>query len=200
MKPPTIRLMLALAAAAASSAGCMMMMPGGARGAAGRSVDNPLVSHQPLEATSKGDVGTVGEADCNTWPFEDRLSVQVTEGQICVEQHKIQAAPPGWSGEPTADRSELVSVANETGAGGSINASKAHASKVGSCFNKGFNEQVAIWAFDYKGCAPNNGTVTAQTRSLSVGHESWSFAAPAAPAGAAAPATASTGASAARGG
>ncbi len=154
-------------------------------------VDNPLTSGQPLEATKKGDVGTVAEADCNTWPFEDKLSVAVTEAQICVEVHKNMAAPGGWSGEPTDESSQNVSVANDAGQGGSILANKAHAGKVGSCFNKGFNEQVAIWAIDYKGCAPNNGTVTAATKSLSVAHESWTFPAGAPPSsGSGAPAAA----------
>ncbi len=153
--------------------------------------DNPLTSGQPLEATTKGDVGGVAEADCSIWPFEDKLTVAVTAAQICVEMHKNMAAPSGWSGEPTDSNSENVSVANDAGEGGSILASKSHAGKVGSCFNKGFNAQTAIWAVDYKGCAPNNGTITEATKSLTVGHESWTFPAGAPAGSGAAPATAS---------
>jgi hypothetical protein len=141
-----------------------------------RTADNPLVSGQPLETSQKSDVGVVGEQDCNIWPFEDTMRVTVTEAQICVEEHKNQAAPPGWTGEPTADRGKLVSVGTDAGADGTVNVEKGHAAKVASCFNKGFNQQVAIWAFDYKGCAPNNGLVTATSKSFHVGSESWQFA------------------------
>lgn len=141
-----------------------------------RTADNPLISGQPLEVTSKSDVGVVSEPDCNIWPFEDRLTVSVTEAQICVELHKNTAAPPGWTGEPTASRTEGMQIANDANEGGYVNAEKTRAAKVGSCFNRGFNDQVAIWAFDYKVCAPNNGTVTRTTRSLRVGDEAWEFA------------------------
>ena len=141
-----------------------------------RVVDNPLVSGQPLEAKHKGDVGVVSQDDCNTWPFEDTLTVRVTEAQICIEARNHKEQPPGWTGEPTADSSKGFSIANDANEGGRINADKAGSAKVGSCFNRGYNKQVEIWAFDYKACAPNNGTVTAATKSLRVGDESWDFA------------------------
>src|SRR6202012_3092936 len=43
-----------------------------------QTADNPLVSGQPLVVTSKADVGTVQEQDCNTWPFEDTQTVTIT--------------------------------------------------------------------------------------------------------------------------
>jgi hypothetical protein len=171
-----------LVAALASTAGCAAYMR--VMTPKPRTVDNPLVSGQPLVVTSKGDVGTVQEQDCNTWPFEDTLSVTVTASQICVEQHKNMSAPAGWSGEPTADSSKNVSVGTNVGADSNIIAQKSHSAKVGSCFNKGFNEQVAIWSFDYKGCTANNNLVTAETTSFHAGSESWQFAGAAAPAAA----------------
>jgi hypothetical protein len=149
-----------------------------------RTVDNPLVSGQPLVVTSKADVGTVQEQDCNTWPFEDTQTVTMTASQICVEQHKNMSAPAGWSGEPTADSSKNVGVGTNVGADSTIIAPKSHSAKVGSCFNKGFNEQVAIWSFDYKGCTANNNLVTESTTSVHAGSESWQFTGAAAPAGA----------------
>lgn len=169
----------ALVLSLVAATGCFAMMRPGA-GGGGRTVDNPIVSGQPLEVTKSGDVGVVSEQDCNIWPFEDKLEVKVTEAQICISQHKNMEAPPGWSGEPTNDRSKGFNVANNAAEGGYINAEKNHSSKVGHCFNKGYNQEVAIWAFDYQGCAPNNGTVTTATTSLTVGDESWSFPAPAA--------------------
>jgi hypothetical protein len=153
-----------------------------------RTADNPLVSGQPLQVSSKSDVGTVGEQDCNTWPFEDTMTVSVTASQICVEQHKNIVAPPGWSGEPTADSSKNVSVGTNVGADSTILAQKTHSAKVGSCFNKGFNDQVAIWGFDYKGCTANS-VVTATTSTFHAGSESWQFAGAAAPAATPPPAT-----------
>ncbi|HEY4055069.1 MAG TPA: hypothetical protein VGM39_00630 [Kofleriaceae bacterium] len=161
-----------------AASGCLAMMKPGA-GGGGRTVDNPLVSGGPLEATKNANVGVVSEQDCNIWPFEDKLEVKVSEKEICISQHQNQVAPPGWSGEPTSDSSKGFNVANQAAEGGYINTAKHHASKVGQCFDKGYNQEVAIWAFDYQGCAPNNGTVTANTTSLTVGDESWNFPAPA---------------------
>jgi hypothetical protein len=175
-----------LAITLASTVACTAMMH--AMTPTPRTADNPLVSGQPLEAKKKGDVGVVSEQDCNIWPFEDTMTVDVTDAQICVAVHKHKEQPPGWTGEPTANSSEGFQVANDAGEGGYINAQKAHASKVGSCFNKGYNAQISIWAFDYKGCAPNNGTVSKATKSLRVGDEGWEFPGAAT---AAAPATAS---------
>ncbi|HEY4182702.1 MAG TPA: hypothetical protein VGM90_37985 [Kofleriaceae bacterium] len=171
----------ALVLSLVAATGCLAMMKPGA-GGGGRTVDNPLVSGSPLEVTKNGDVGVVSEQDCNIWPFEDKLEVKVTDKQICISQHKNMEAPPGWSGEPTSDRTKGFNVANNAAEGGYISTEKNHASKVGHCFNKGYNEEIAIWAFDYQGCAPNNGTVTANTTSLTVGDESWNFPGPAAPA------------------
>ncbi len=140
-----------------------------------RIVDNPLLSGQPIELTKSGDVSGASEADCSIWPFEDKLTVSVSTAEICVEQHKHITASSGWVGEPTSNRSEGFRIANDAGEGGYINATKGHAAKVGSCFNRGYNAQTAIWAVDYKGCAPNNATVTAATKSLTVGDESWTF-------------------------
>ncbi len=163
-----------------SLTGCSMMLAG--MTPKPHIVDNPLVSGQPLESSKKGDVGTVGESDCNTWPFEDTTSVQVSAAQICVATKKHVAQPPGWSGEPTADRSKGFQIDADGATGPYINAEKTHAAKVGQCFNKGFNAQIAIWAFEYKGCTPNNGLVSAASKSLRVGDQSWTFAgAPATP-------------------
>ena len=163
-----------LAAALVSTTACAAYMR--AMTPKPRTADNPLVSGQPLEVTSKSDVGGVMEEDCNIWPFEDTFRVTVTAQQICIEQHKNQAAPAGWTGEPTADSGSLMSVGTQVGADATVQVEKKHASKVGQCFDKGFNAQVAIWAFDYKGCIPNNGLVTAATTSFHAGHESWQFA------------------------
>ena len=180
-----------LAAVLLSTSACAAMMH--AMTPKPRVADNPLISGQPLEATKHGDVSGAAEADCNVWPFEDKVTVAVTSAQICVELHRNKAAPVGWSGEPTANSSEGFHVANDAGEGGYINAEKTHASKVGSCFNKGFQGDTPIWAFDYKGCAPNNGTVTQATKSLRVGDESWDFpAANPTPAGSAAPGAGAT--------
>lgn len=158
-----------------------------------RIVENPLVSGQPLETTKKASLGTLAEADCETWPFEDTMSVTVTDAQICVTQHKNVEASPGWTGEPTSNSSEGFRVASGAGEGGYIDARKAKAAKVGSCFDRGYNSKVAIWAFDYKGCAPNNGTITKTSASMRVGDEAWEFSPPAGAAPAAAgPATAAT--------
>ncbi|HEU0032304.1 MAG TPA: hypothetical protein VFQ53_16850 [Kofleriaceae bacterium] len=157
--------------ALASLAGCAAMMK--SMTPKPRTADNPLVSGQPLEASTKARIGTVTEQDCSIWPFEDSLSVNVTEAQICIVAKKHVEQPPGWSGEPTANRTEFFSVANDANEGGQISVEKVHASKVGSCFERGYQKQIGVWAFEYKGCAPNNGTVSKATKSLRVGDESW---------------------------
>jgi hypothetical protein len=168
-----------------ATGGCTMMMK--AMTPKPRIVDNPLVSGQPLEASKKARIGTVTEADCSIWPFEDTVSVNVTEAQICIVTRKHVEQSPGWTGEPTANRSEGFKVSNDAAEGGYIDATKVRASKVGSCFERGYQAQIGVWAFEYKGCAPNNGTISKATKSLQVGDESWTFA------GAeAAPATATT--------
>jgi hypothetical protein len=146
-----------------------------------RAADNPLVSGQPLETSEKASLGILGEQDCNVWPFDDTLAVNVTEAEICIAIKKHVEQPPGWRGEPTANRTEGFQVANDASEGGYISTEKRRAAKVGSCFDKGYNQQVSIWAFEYQGCAPNNSTVTAATRSLRVGDEEWTFAAAAPP-------------------
>ena len=140
-----------------------------------RIVDNPLLSGKPLETTKNGDVSGASEADCSIWPFEDKLTVSVSAAEICVEQHKHMVATAGWVGEPTSNNSADFRISNDAGEGGYINAAKAHAAKVGTCFNRGYNAQTAIWALDYKGCAPNNQTITAASKSMTVGDESWTF-------------------------
>ncbi len=166
-----------LAALAVSLPGCALMMSH-ASAPSQHEVDNPLTSGQPLETVKKSDVGVVREPDCKTWPFEDTVSVVITEAQICISSRKHVAASPGWTGEPTSNRSEFFRVVNDANEGGTITVEKTHASKVSSCFNRGFNDEVSIWALDYKGCAPNNGTVTEATRSLQVGDDAWTFPGP----------------------
>jgi len=156
--------------------GCSMMMT--AMTPKPRIVDNPLVSGQPLETSKKGDVGVVNEADCNTWPFEDTMTVNVTDAQICVAMKKHKEQPPGWSGEPTANSSEGFQIDADGATGPYINAEKKHAAKVGQCFNKGYNAQISIWAFEYKGCTPNTGLVSKASKTLRVGPESWTFPTP----------------------
>jgi hypothetical protein len=152
-----------------------------------RIVDNPLVSHQPLEVRAKASLGTLSEKDCNVWPFEDTTTVNVTAQQICVEITKHVEQSPGWNGEPTADRSKSVPVNADGTDGGYISAEKKRASKVAQCFNRGFNAQVGVWAFQYKGCTPNNNVVSSATKSLTVNHESWQFSTAQASPGGAAP-------------
>lgn len=182
---PTLFLALASAAGCAAMMRSMEVKP--------HTADNPLVSGQPLEAREKGDVGVVSEQDCNIWPFEDTMSVRITDAQICISARKHRAASPGWSGEPTANRSEFFRVSNEVGEGGSISVDKQRSSKVAQCFNKGFNAETPIWLFEYEGCAPNNGTVTAATTRLTVGDETWEFPGSAPPAAASAGAPAPAG-------
>lgn len=167
----------------ALATGCAMMMKGA--GPTERTADNPLVSGSPLEVTSNARIGTASEQDCTIWPFEDRLSVAITEAEICISVRKHVEQSPGWTGEPTANRSEGFTVANDANEGGSIQATKVKASKVGSCYERGYKANIGVWAFEYAGCAPNNGTVTQATKSLRVGREQWTFAAAAAPAAAA---------------
>ena len=141
-----------------------------------RVVDHPLTTGQPLESTRKASIGTVQEPDCQTWPFEDTVSVEVTEAQICIATRKHVAASPTWHGEPTSNRQEFFRVVNDANEGGTIAVEKVRAAKVSSCFERGYNATVPIWALEYKGCAPNNGTVTERTRSLQVGDDAWTFA------------------------
>ena len=171
------RLSVALASFALATTGCTFLMK--SMTPKPRIVANPITSGQPLEATKKAHLGVVTEADCSIWPFEDQMTVNVTEAQICIAQRKHVEASPGWTGEPTSNSSQGFRVANNANEGGYIDARKAKASKVGTCFNRGYNKTVSIWAFDYKGCAPNNGTITAQTTSVRIGDESWEFAPPA---------------------
>jgi hypothetical protein len=163
-----------LAVLAVTIPGCALMMSG-VSSPEQPVVDNPLTSGQPLETVKKSDVGTVREPDCKTWPFEDTISVAVTEAQICISNKKHVVASPGWSGEPTSNRSEFFRVVNDANEGGTITVEKARASKVSSCFNRGYNSEVKIWALEYKGCAPNNGTITEATKSLRVGNDGWTF-------------------------
>jgi len=162
---------------AVGSTACILMHPGALRaGASGQTADNPLISGQPLEVKHKGDVGVVSEPDCSIWPFEDTMTVTATADQICVTLHKHKDAPSGWTGEPTANRTEGLRVSGDAGSeGGYINAEKTGSSKVGSCFNRGYNARVAIWAFDYKGCIANGGVLTKTSASLQVGDQSWTF-------------------------
>ena len=159
---------------ALTTTACMFMGPKGP--SSSQTAENPLVSGHDLEATHPGDVGVVSAEDCNIWPFEDRMTVRASEQEICVSVHKHVQAPPGWTGEPNAARTEGFKIVTDPAREGIyINAEKSHPAKVGSCFNKGFNEQIAIWAFDYDGCEPNNGTLTATSPSLIVGDEEWTF-------------------------
>jgi len=167
----------ALALVLAAAAGCTMMMS--AMTPKPRVAPNPLTSGQPVEASTKASLGVLGEKDCDRWPFEDSVSVAVTEQQICISTKKHVEQSPGWTGEPTANSSDPMSVSNDAGQGGSITVEKKHASKVGMCFDPGYNAKVGIWEFEYQGCAPNNGTITATTKSMTVGSESWSFGGPA---------------------
>lgn len=157
--------------------GCAAMMKGATPEE--RPAENPLVSGRPLVVTSTARIGTAAEADCSIWPFENSLSVDVTDAQICITMHKNVDAPPGWSGEPTQNRSEFMKVQNQAMEGGMITITKAKASKVGKCYEPGYRAEVSVWAFDYTGCAPNNGTITKTSTSLRVGDEAWSFAPPA---------------------
>lgn len=140
---------------------------------------NPLVSGQALEATDRGSVTGITEPDCTKWPFgetiDDSITVEVTEAQICVSVHKYKEELASWTGEPTMNSSEGFQIVNDANEGGYINTRKSHAAKVSSCFNKGYNKETLIWAFDYTGCAPNNGTVSKATRSLRVGNHAWEF-------------------------
>ena len=173
MRDKTLPVLVTLLAV--GSTACILMRPG-ALHASGQTAANPLVSGQPLEAKHKGDVGVVSEQDCNVWPFEDTMTVTATDAQICVTIKKHKEQPPGWTGEPTADRTVGLQVSGDGGGeGGYINAEKTGASKVGQCFNRGYNAQIAIWAFDYKGCTANGGVLTAASASLHVGDESWTF-------------------------
>jgi hypothetical protein len=165
---------VSLATLVLTASGCAALLAAGTPKP--RVADNPLTSGQPLESVSKSDVGTVREPDCQTWPFEDNVSVSVTENQICISTRKHVASTPSWTGEPTSNRTEFFRVVNDANEGGQISVKKVHAAKVSSCFNRGYNAKISIWALDYKGCAPNNGTVTAATKSLRVGDEEWSFA------------------------
>lgn len=171
MSKPTI--LFASLAAVAAAAGCTAMM--NAMTPKPRTADNPLVSGQPLEARTRAQIGTVSEKDCNTWPFEDTTTVNVSDAQICVDVKKHVMQQPDWTGEPNAERSQSVSISTDAGDGGRIDARKERASKIAQCFERGYNAQVGVWAFEYKGCAPNNGAVSKATKSLTVGHESWSF-------------------------
>ncbi|MDC3952904.1 hypothetical protein [Polyangium jinanense] len=169
---------IAVVLLAGTTPACLLMMPPGMV-SEGTPAQNPLVSGAPLEARSKGKIGVVSEPDCNVWPFEDTMTVKASESEVCVTALQHKDAPPGWTGEPTANSSEGYSVSSGAERG-YIDARKTRASKVGSCFNKGFNKQVAIWAFEYEGCTPNNGVLTKASPSLRVGDASWTFPAPAA--------------------
>jgi len=103
------------------------------------------------------------------------VSVAVTEAQICISTRKHVASSPSWTGEPPSNRTEFFRVVNDANEGGSIAVKKVRAAKVSSCFNRGYNAKVSIWALEYKGCAPNNGRVTETTRSLQVGDDAWTF-------------------------
>lgn len=166
---------VSLTALVLTASGCAALLAAGTPKP--RVVDNPLKSGQPLESVEKSDVGVVREPDCQTWPFEDTVSVAITEQQICITTRKNVASSPGWTGEPTSNRTEFFRVVNDANEGGQIAVEKVRASKVSSCFNRGYNAKVSIWALEYKGCAPNNGTVTEATQSLRVGDNAWSFSA-----------------------
>jgi hypothetical protein len=169
----TVRLLVPTLFATAAAGGCAMMMK--SMTPTPRTAENPLVSGHALESTKQARIGTTTEKDCSIWPFEDAISVTVTDAEICISTRKHKEQSPGWTGEPTANSSDPYSVANDANEGGSITVKKVKASKVGTCFERGYNAQIGVWAFDYKGCAPNNGTVSKTTKSLRVGDESWSF-------------------------
>ncbi|MDB4960369.1 MAG: hypothetical protein JWP01_368 [Myxococcales bacterium] len=157
--------------------GCLAMMRPAPPVAA--PAENPLISGAPLEATNTNTIPGLTEDDCKTWPFgnsiDDTVTVKVTEAEICVSLHKHTEEMASWQGEPTMSSSEGFKIVNDANEGGHINATKSGAAKLTSCFNKGFNRPTVIWAFDYTGCAPNNGTVTRTTKSLRVGRQAWEF-------------------------
>ncbi|MEO8706347.1 MAG: hypothetical protein ABI867_40330 [Kofleriaceae bacterium] len=168
--------------AVVAAGGCAMMMKG--MTVTPKTADNPLVSGHPLEASKQARIGTTTEKDCSVWPFEDTMSVSVTDAEICISVRKHIEQSPGWTGEPTANSSDPYRVTNDVNEGGSITIKKVKASKVGKCFERGYNADIGVWAFEYHGCAPNNGTISKTTKSMNVGDESWSFPVtePAAPA------------------
>jgi hypothetical protein len=176
--------LFSFAALALLTSACGMMLPPGmlaGGGGSGKAAQNPLVSGGSLEnKTNARDVHGVSANDCTIWPFEDTIAVTASEAEFCVSARKIKEAPPGWTGEPTGNSSEGISISSDDGKATSyVNAEKTAASKLGSCFNKGYNQSIDIWAFDYKGCTKNEGTLTKSSTWLKVGDDQWSFPPPA---------------------
>jgi len=177
MKTHRILRLLPILALLAPAAACQMLLtPGAFPNANGKAADNPLSSGKALENKSNArDIGVVSANDCSTWPFEDAITVNASEAEICVSYRKHRVQMPGWTGEPTSDSSKGFSVStDDSKSNGYVNAKKEHASKVGTCFDKGYQKQVGIWAFDYKGCAKNE-TLTRTSAWLRVGDDQWSF-------------------------
>jgi hypothetical protein len=170
----TVAIVLAATAACGAIVGKMVA-------SAEHEADNPLISGQPIEAEHAASVGVVSEADCSIWPFQDVVTVRGSEEEICIVKREHRDAPPGTSGAPTADATTSIAVTSDTSPGGtSISATRTGASKVGTCFNKGYNQQTSIWVLEYEGCGANGGTLTAATQSLWIGSDAWRFPAPAA--------------------
>lgn len=171
------RLLASSLALATLATGCRAMMRPASPTA--EPAENPLVSGRTLEAKNTNTITGVTEADCKTWPFgrtiDDTVTVNVTEAEICVSVHKHKEEMASWHGEPTMSSSERFKIVNDANEGGYIDATKTGSGKVTSCFNKGYSRETVVWAFDYTGCAPNNGTVSPTTKSLRVGNQAWAF-------------------------
>lgn len=160
------RVLLALVAAGCGSTQSRMAEP---------PIEHPLVHGEPLEARTLANVGVVTEADCNRWPFEDTVTVRVTEAQICVAARRHTNTEPGRMTAPEAPLRETFQVVTDVAPAALITVEKMRASNVSTCLHLQFAAPISIWAFDYEGCAPNNGIVTRATSFLRVGNASWTL-------------------------
>ena len=84
---------VSLTALVLTTSGCAALLAAGTPKP--RVVDNPLTSGQPLESAAKSRVGTVREPDCESWPFEDTVSVTVTEYVPAPKSIVWVVSPPG---------------------------------------------------------------------------------------------------------
>ncbi|MBP6629127.1 MAG: hypothetical protein KBG28_15100 [Kofleriaceae bacterium] len=156
-----------------STVGCAALLKSGLVKDGTNYAENPIASGKPLELRQKGDTGIVAEPDCETWPFEDVVTVTATEAEICIEfnRHGDFEMGPRDPAESLPMRVDADGGAGPT----QLEATKVRHAKISQCFNKGYGKSVNIWNTTYRGCTANAGHLTASATYLTIGDHRWSF-------------------------
>lgn len=155
----------------------LLALPIAGCGPTGRVVRNPLVAGDPLlTAALPPRSDTVRDAKslwisastCEQWPIEDVVRVRVTEGQVCVQTLRSEAAPASAPFPESAATPESIALSAGDAAPRTIAlAGDAPPVKVSAC-HRPDGAAMEVWRVARVGCTANDGLVTDSTPRLSV--------------------------------